>query len=72
LGETLKFKAEVWSNDNASNISTDNGGFYEAIRYEIALAATMAVLTLIFAYLCRKLALQVIDVSRGAQSYRYM
>ncbi|CAO3660143.1 unnamed protein product [Umbelopsis ramanniana] len=58
LGETLKFKAEVWTSDNASNISTDDGGFYEAIRYEIALAGTMAVLTLIFAFLCRKLAQQ--------------
>ncbi|KAI9285892.1 hypothetical protein BC943DRAFT_322022 [Umbelopsis sp. AD052] len=58
LGETLKFKAEIWSSDNIYSISTDNGGFYEAIRYEIGLAATMAILTLIFAYLCRKLALQ--------------
>ncbi|KAH8548564.1 hypothetical protein BGW37DRAFT_506680 [Umbelopsis sp. PMI_123] len=58
LGETLKFKANVWSSDNSSKLSTNTGGFYEAIRYEIGLAVTMIAMTIVFAYLWRKLSLQ--------------
>jgi len=59
LGETLKFKATVWSSDIGANLTTDMTGFIEALRYEIALAVTIAVLTIVFAYLCKKLSQQV-------------
>lgn len=59
LGETLKFKGTVWSSDNNAHVSTDMSGFMMALSYEIALAVTIAVLTLIFGYLCKKLSQQV-------------
>ncbi|KAM3578563.1 hypothetical protein VKS41_008948 [Umbelopsis sp. WA50703] len=58
LGETLKFKSNLWTTDMASHITTDDVGFMSALRYEIAIAVGTVVLTLIFIYLCKKLSQQ--------------
>jgi hypothetical protein len=62
LGETLKFKSNLWTTDMASHITTDDVGFMSALRYEIAIAVGTVVLTLIFIYLCKKLSQQVSDL----------
>lgn len=59
LGETLKFKANIWSTDMTSHIDTSDAGFLNALKYEIAIAVGTAVLTMIFIYLCKKLSQQV-------------
>ncbi|KAI8144087.1 hypothetical protein BJV82DRAFT_608269 [Fennellomyces sp. T-0311] len=55
LSETLKWNASVDAVDEATGKTTDRSAFYRALRFEIALAVIMFVLTGIFAFLCVKL-----------------
>ncbi|KAI9497300.1 hypothetical protein BDB00DRAFT_23490 [Zychaea mexicana] len=55
LSETLKWNGSVDSVDETTGQTTDRSAFGKALRFEIALAALMAVLTVIFTFLCVKL-----------------
>ncbi|KAL1929350.1 hypothetical protein VTP01DRAFT_1488 [Rhizomucor pusillus] len=58
LGETLKWSGAVSSADKQTGESTPRSEFFTALRYEIGLIASMAVLALLFVYLCVKLVRQ--------------
>ena len=45
--------------DEKTGQNTDSSSFYRALRFEIALAVSTAVLTLVFVFLCVKLLRQV-------------
>ncbi|KAI7849809.1 hypothetical protein BDC45DRAFT_266757 [Circinella umbellata] len=55
LSETIKWNSSVDAVDEKTGKSTDRSSFYRALRFEIALAVSTAVLTLVFAFLCVKL-----------------
>lgn len=54
----------MYSVDQETGETTNRSDFYIALRYEIVLAATMAVLTAVFACLCAKLSRQVRSCKR--------
>ncbi|KAI9244967.1 hypothetical protein BDA99DRAFT_528636 [Phascolomyces articulosus] len=55
LSETLKWNSSIDAIDDTTGRTTDRSSFNKALRFEIALAVLMAVLTLVFAFLCVKL-----------------
>ncbi|ORY95915.1 hypothetical protein BCR43DRAFT_525553 [Syncephalastrum racemosum] len=59
MGETLKWNSIVSTVDDKTGEHTSHSQFYTALRYEIGMAATMAFLTCVFAYLCTKLLRQI-------------
>ncbi|ORX48277.1 hypothetical protein DM01DRAFT_1409940 [Hesseltinella vesiculosa] len=58
LGETLKWRGAVANVDHQVKVTTNTIDLLNSLHYEIGLAVALAVLTCIFAYLCRMLLLQ--------------